>query len=166
MFRKKGDGGVRTRAPSQGLAPGRPTLRRTSGRDSSLPGPAGLPGRAGGQSLVPGVPGPRGGLQPGLPAGRWRGSFTPSSRHLASGTPSLDTMHYNPGCWQDTQSSLWSSPVDGPAVDLWDKGQSLCSQTQPCPLSLPGWPLLQTAEFSPPLLEGSSVSGHFYSGRL
>ena len=99
VFRKKGGGGVHTRAPSQGLVSGRPTLRHTYGRDSSRPGSARLPGRGGGQSLVPGVPGPWGGLQPRLPAGHWRGSFTPSSRRLVSGTPSLDTMHYNPGCW-------------------------------------------------------------------
>lgn len=99
MFRMKSGGGVRTRAPSQGLASGRPILQCTSGRDTSLPGPAGLPGLGGRQSLAPGVPGSRGGLQPGLPAGHWRGSFTPSSRRLASGIPSLDTIQYNPSCW-------------------------------------------------------------------
>ena len=92
MFRMKGGGGVRTRAASQGLASGHPILQRTSGRDTSLPGPAGLPGLGGGQSLAPGIPGPRGGLQPGLPAGHWWGSFTPSSHLLASGTLLLDTI--------------------------------------------------------------------------
>ena len=52
MFRMKGGGGVHTRAASQGLVSGHPILQRTSGRDTSLPGPAGLPGLGGGQSLA------------------------------------------------------------------------------------------------------------------
>lgn len=85
----KGRSGVCTRAPFQGLVSGHPFHVHPGGTALRLAllGSQGWEAR---QSLAPGVPGLRGRLQPGLPAGQWSGSSPPSSGLLlVSGIPSL-----------------------------------------------------------------------------